>query len=200
MEFTYIDYIIIAVIAVSIITGIFRGFLKELIALVVWALAIWVGYTYSLSLSNTLTPYIGDPTIRTGASFIGIMIAVLVIGGTCNAILSFIIKRSGLSSTDRLLGMGFGFVRGVFVVSLGLMIIKLTSLPYKKYHDESKVVASFEPVVNWMSGFVPGVLSKIHELDPAKNTETAQLKHASNDFEIIKETDKIYQNTINLDE
>src|SRR5688500_1378784 len=118
MSLHWIDLVIIAVIGLSAITGLFRGFVKELIAICVWILALWLAFTYSSQLQPWLHPYIKDNTGNAIVAFILILLATLLIGGIINALFSFILRQSGLSGTDRLLGVVFGFVRGVFIVAL----------------------------------------------------------------------------------
>ncbi|VEH85298.1 colicin V (plasmid) [Legionella adelaidensis] len=113
--------------------------------------------------------YIQDKTARTAAAFIGVLLAALVVGGLFNAILSFVLKRTGLSGPDRLLGMGFGFVRGVFIVALMMTVIKLTSLPYQQYRSESQLYQHFDPMVSWLSSHMPDVLQKVKSIDKPEN-------------------------------
>ncbi|MCA0403891.1 MAG: CvpA family protein [Proteobacteria bacterium] len=164
----WVDLAIIGIIALSILTGLIRGFVKELIALCVWILAIWLAFNYSTSLDPWLQKYIHDKTIRTVASFIIILLAVLISGGIVNAILGFILKRSGLSSTDRVLGMGFGFIRGTFIVALLMVVIKMTSLPHEQYSKDSVLYAKFDPMVNWLYGLMPDFIKQV-QLFETKN-------------------------------
>ncbi len=161
MQLEWIDLIILGVIGLSALTGLFRGVIKEVIALVVWILAIWMGYTYSAKLTPWLHHYIQDPTICTAVAFVIILFGVLLAGGIVNAILSFMLKSTGLSGMDKILGMVFGFARGVFIVSLILATIKMTSLPYEQYTKSSKICAQFTPVVNWISGYFPTFIDKV---------------------------------------
>lgn len=161
----WVDLSIIAIIGLSIITGMFRGFVKELVALCIWALAVWLAYSNSASLDPFLEKYIHDQTARTIAGFVLIMIAVLVVGGIFNAILGFILKKSGLSGTDRILGMGFGFVRGVFLVALVMVVIKMTSLPHEAYSRESALYARFDPAVAWLYSYIPDFIKQVEVFD-----------------------------------
>jgi len=161
----WLDWIIITVVGLSVLTGLFRGFVKELIALGVWILAIWLAFKYSTLLDPWLQLYIHDKTARTAAAFISILVATLIVGGLFNALLSFILKRSGLSGTDRLLGMGFGFMRGVFIVGLLILGVKITSLPHEDYSRDSRLYAKFDPLVNWLSSFMPEFINKVKALD-----------------------------------
>ncbi|MCX7116577.1 MAG: CvpA family protein [Legionellales bacterium] len=165
MAWHWIDYIIIAVIALSVLTGLFRGFIKELIALCIWILAIWLAMTYSTTVDFWLQSYIQDKTVRVIVSFVSILLATILVGGLFNALLSFILRRSGLSGTDRLLGMGFGFVRGVFIVALLMLVINMTTLADKKYTSQSVLYSRFEPLVNWLGGYMPLLIKHLGTFD-----------------------------------
>lgn len=161
----WVDYVIIAIIGLSVITGLFRGFVKELVALGVWALAIWLAITYSQTVAVLIEPYIHDKSARAVAAFVGTLIATLLAGGLLNALLSFILQRSGLSGTDRVLGMGFGLVRGIFIVGLLMLVVKMTSLPYDEYRSKSSLYAQFDPLVSWLYGYTPEFIKQMKVFD-----------------------------------
>ena len=165
MSWHWVDYIIIGVITLSVITGLFRGFIKELVALCIWILAIWLSFKYSSVLEEWLQSYIQDKTVRTAVAFIAVLLGTIIVGGIFNALLSFILKRSGLSGTDRVLGMGFGFVRGIFIVALIMTVIKMTSVPNQAYIDQSLLYAKFDPAVNWLYGYMPGLMKQAGVFD-----------------------------------
>lgn len=165
MQWYWVDLLIVGIIALSVLTGLIRGFVKELVAICIWVVAIWVAYHYSDSLDPWLQNWIQDKTARVAASFILILLATLVAGGLVNALLSALLKRTGLSGTDRLLGMGFGFVRGAFIVALIMVAVKMTSLPYEEYAKESRLYASFNPLVDWLAGKMPDFIAKAKTLE-----------------------------------
>lgn len=169
MQLQWVDLAIITIVGLSVLTGLFRGFVKELVALCVWILAIWLGYTYSESLDPWLQPYIQDKSARTAVAFIIILFATLLAGGIVNALLSFILKRAGLSGTDRTLGMVFGFTRGVFIVALIMVAVQMTSLPYQSYSKDSKLYAKFDPLVVWLYGHLPEFIKKVKSVDKTEN-------------------------------
>ncbi|MBA2650565.1 MAG: CvpA family protein [Legionella sp.] len=165
MQLLWVDITIISLITLSVVTGLFRGFVKELVALCVWILALWLAYHYSAKLDPELTSYFHDKTMRSAVSFLLIFFATLLAGGVFNAILSFIMKRTGLSGTDRALGFGFGLLRGIFIVALLMVAIKWTALPYQQYTESSKLYAQFDPLVAWLYGKVPQFISQVKNLD-----------------------------------
>ena len=165
-----LDYVILAIVGLSLLTGLFRGFVKELIALCVWVLAIWLGLTYSSVVDPWLKPYIDDHTVRTVLGFVIILLSTLLMGALVNALLSFILHRAGLSGTDRLLGMIFGFIRGVFIVALLMVVVNMTSLTKEKYITESVLYGAFDPLVHWLSTLTPDFIRHAKIFD--KESET----------------------------
>lgn len=167
MQLQWLDLIIIGVIGLSALTGLFRGAVKEIIALGIWIVAIWMGYNYSKSLTPWLQSYISDQSARTVVAFLIILFGVLLAGGIINTILSFMLRRTGLSGMDKILGMVFGFARGVFIVSLILATVKMTSLPYEQYTANSALCAQLNPVINWISGYFPAFINRVKSVDGA---------------------------------
>ena len=162
-----VDNVILGVIGLSALTGLYRGFSKELISLGVWGLAIWLGLSYSDLLSPWLKPYIDDHSVQTVVGFVIILFATLLAGGLVNVCLSLIMQRSGLSGTDRLLGMIFGVVRGIFIVALVIVVMNMTSVNQKEYVRKSVLYGEFTPLVRWLTALMPDFIhqAKLHDPD-----------------------------------
>jgi membrane protein required for colicin V production len=159
-----LDIAILTVIGISLITGLFRGFVKELIALCVWILAFWLGYHYATTAAGVLPLPVSDTKIRTAIGFIVILLGTLVIGGVVNGILGFIVTRTGLSATDRLLGVGFGVLRGCVIVSVLFLGAQTMKVPLTAYTEHSILYAAFEPMVHWLQGYMPNVMKQLDQL------------------------------------
>lgn len=169
MPLQWVDIAIVVIISLSVLTGLFRGFVKELISLCTWVVAIWLGAHYYEAFDPWLSSYLQDKTARTAVAFILIMFAALLVGGIVNATLSFVLKRAGLSGTDRTLGMAFGFLRGVFIVALIMLAIQMTSLPHDQYSKDSKLYARFDPLVIWLYGRMPEFIKQVKTIDKSEN-------------------------------
>lgn len=162
-----VDGVILVILMLSILTGMFRGFLKEFIALFVWIAAIWLGFKYADYVGGFLVSYIHEDMARHAVGFIIILLAVIISGSIINVILGFILKRTGLSGTDRLLGIIFGFVRGVFIVSLIILAVRVTNLlPVEEYVNKSILYSKFTPVVNWMYNISPSFVKDVNKSLP----------------------------------
>lgn len=165
MEWYWFDLAILFVIGLSVITGLFRGFIKELIALCVWIASIWLAFAYSPQITPLLRSYIHNHSACIAVSFVVILLGSLFAGGLLNASFGLIVRHTGLSGADRLLGMGFGFVRGVFIVALIMLVVKVTSIPYEKYSQHSQLYARFDPIVNWMYSRMPTFIQQVKAFD-----------------------------------
>ncbi|MBA4696779.1 MAG: CvpA family protein [Legionella sp.] len=161
MSLNWIDILIISALLLSLVTGFIRGFLKELIGLMIWVLALWLAYRYSALVGDHLQPYIHDAMARSVTAFVVILFVVLLAGGILNILISLFVKHAGLSGTDRILGLGFGFVRGVFLVTFMLVIIDTFGAPQQHYTQKSLFYPQFKPLVHRLASFMSVWLTAI---------------------------------------
>ena len=77
----YADYIIIAIIVISILVGVLRGFVKEAFSLAVWVAAFLLAFQYSGDLAELLENRIDLPSARTALAFAGLFVSILLVGG-----------------------------------------------------------------------------------------------------------------------
>ncbi len=164
----WIDYVILGVLALSVLTGLIRGFVRELVALSVWIAAIWVAYTYAPQISPWFRSYFHDAKIQYAASFIVLLLATLLVGSLLSSTLSFILNRSPLKGTDRMLGMGFGLARGMFIVALLIGILNLTALTKEETFKHALLYAKFKPLSTWLFSFMP------EKMQPAADKQKQQ--------------------------
>lgn len=155
MMFTWLDYAIIIIIAFSAIVSIVRGFVRELLSIVVWLASLWVAWQFSTELAALLTPYIKHQALRYPAAFISLFVVTMILGALVNYLLGQLVDKTGLSGTDRVLGLLFGIVRGVLIVAIFLLIAKLTPLPKEEAWHDSRLIPAFDPLEKWLSSFLP---------------------------------------------
>src|SRR3990167_2922033 len=101
---TWADYIILIIIGLSILRGVRRGFVKEALSLITWILALVIAIKFYLPVSSYLSKWITTPSIHKTLAFIAIFLAILIIGNLLNVLLSQLVKKTGLSLPNRLIG------------------------------------------------------------------------------------------------
>jgi membrane protein required for colicin V production len=151
----WVDIVIAAIILLSALIGLARGLIREVLSLAVWVGALGVASLYHKPVAQALTPYIAQPNVRLGIAFIGLILLVLLLGGILGALLSALIDKTGLSGADRLLGLVFGAARGGVVIAMAVFLAALTPLPEETWWKESKAIAEFQLVADWLLALVP---------------------------------------------
>ena len=165
------DYAIIAIIAVSVVVGALRGFIKEVFSLAVWAAAFLVAYHFAGDVADLMASTVTLPSARTAMGFAGLFIAVLLVGGLINYLLGKLVETTGLSGTDRLLGGVFGAARGLALVVVLLLVCGFTPIPADPWWKDSATVQRMMPLVEWSAGMLPEPVSEHLDFEPSGEEE-----------------------------
>ena len=177
---TWLDYIIIAVILCSMIVGVVRGFLKEVISLLTWIVAIWLAVHASHWLSGYFTDWVTSPVLRIVCSVIALMVVALVLGSLLGMLCKSLVSKGGLNAMDRSLGVFFGFLRGVLLVVILLVIIGSNEVHKGGVGHFSILRSYFQPLVHFITPMLPepDMLARyvtdtgaVHENDMLKDGE-----------------------------
>jgi membrane protein required for colicin V production len=117
------DYLVIVAIITSAIVGALRGFLREVIALAAWFIALFLAWHFTDLIAPHLGGLMSDSGVRPWAARVIIVVLVLLLGAGIGATVAHFVRLSMFSGMDRLLGFAFGLLRGV--VLLGVQVLKL---------------------------------------------------------------------------
>lgn len=161
-----VDWVIIGILGISTLMSIRRGFVKEALSLLTWIAAVIVARLFAGHFSVLLTEQIETASLRLGASYLILFIGTLMVGGMVNFVMGEFVKITGLTGTDRFLGMFFGLARGgliVLVIVAGLHYVA----PVKEdvWYQESKLI--------------PGIVNVIEQLGPVLWEQGEQLLQGS---------------------
>jgi len=145
----WIDYAILAVIGVSTLISLVRGFVKEAVSLIIWISAFFIASTFYANLANLLTN-ISDQFLRNAAATSILFIATLILGALINYLIGQLVSKTGLSGTDRVLGLVFGALRGVLISSAVLFFMDaFTGVATSDWWKNSQLIPEFRLVVEW---------------------------------------------------
>jgi membrane protein required for colicin V production len=116
-----VDYLFIAVVTLSVFIGFFRGFMREAVSLASWALAVWVAMRFAWVVQPWLAVFDDSQGLQLWVARGVLFVGVLVAGALLNHALAALVRGTGLTGTDRMLGMLFGLGRGALVI--GVLVI-----------------------------------------------------------------------------
>ena len=154
------DIAILIIIGISALISLFRGFVREVLSLLAWVVAIWVAYKFSANIAPLLEAYVGLPSARQLIAFGVLLVATLMAIGIVNFLISKLIESTGLSGTDRALGMIFGVLRGIVLVTVLVMLAGATPLPQDPWWRESIFIGHFQALAEYALAFFPPVFAK----------------------------------------
>ncbi len=148
---TGIDWVIVAVVALSMLMGLKRGLIAEAVSLAKWVAAFIIAKVFSDPLAVLLAPHVNPPSLRVPVAFSALFLATIVVGGLVGRLLDALVQATGLTGTDRLLGLVFGGVRGVFiwVILLGVLS-RSTSMPEDPWWKESQLIPPLMQCNGWV--------------------------------------------------
>ncbi len=151
----WVDYTIVGIIGLSALISLIRGFVTEVLSLIVWVVSFWVAWTFFRDVAEPLAPWIPLPSARLGVAFVLLFLVSLIIGGFLNFLVGRLVDRTGLTGTDRLLGAIFGLARGAVVVAALVFLAGLTPLPNDPWWRDSQLIRHFQELAFWLLSLLP---------------------------------------------
>jgi membrane protein required for colicin V production len=150
----WLDYLLIVLVACSLIAGIMRGLLREVIALVTWITAIWVAWHYSSLVESYLGGALANENVRTWAARALIFIVIVLVGGVIGLLVSHLVRLSIFNGTDRAVGGLFGLLRGFVMAGLFVMLCHAVRLEGEPWWHRSILVPYAEHAANVLRAMV----------------------------------------------
>lgn len=158
-----VDYILIGAFAVSLVIGFFRGFFREALSLINWALALWLAWRFSGLLDPVLAG-VSSPALKLwlgrGIVFVGALLA----GALLSRLVSLLIQKTGLTGTDRALGMVFGAARGVLVVGILVIGFQMLEMDQEAWWQDSLIVPQTAELTASIREYLDAGLDKLGDV------------------------------------
>jgi membrane protein required for colicin V production len=150
-SFNWADWAIIAVISASALISLIRGFVREALSLASWAAAFFIAVAFHQQMVALLASLVEKPYLQEILAYVLLFAGTLVVGSLLTYLVAEMVKRTGLSGTDRLLGMMFGTARGLIVV-LALVVLlpsMLNGIEQDQWWRASQLIPEFTMMSDW---------------------------------------------------
>ena len=133
----HFDYLVIGIIALSGLIAFFRGFVQETLSLLLWVIAFAAAMFFYVYLDPYLINYIDNAEIRRILTIISVFVGIIFLGGLFIKLLRGLVHWSGMGGLDRLLGVLFGFFRGMLLIVVIYLVLP-DEFKQSKFIAESK--------------------------------------------------------------
>lgn len=157
---TAFDYAVLTIIAASALLGLWRGVVSEILALAAWVVAFVVARAVGADVANWLAGQIAEPGMRLAAAYVLVFVGVLLVFAIARMLISLMVKAVGLGLLDRLLGAGFGILRGALVVFAVVLVAGMTPLPKAAWWRDAMLSPPLEIVVIAAKPWLPADAAK----------------------------------------
>lgn len=149
-----IDVIFVLVLVLSLLVGVWRGLMRELLSLVSWLAAAYLAWRFHGLLMGPLSGAIQSPGARQAAALLLTFIAAVVVLALVSHLLVSVLKRSPLRGTDRALGAVFGVLRAGVLVAATVLLVEATPLQKSLWWQGSSLVPQARAPAQWLRATV----------------------------------------------
>ena len=155
-----LDWIFLIVLLVSLALGAWRGFVYEVMSVLSWLLAFFLAQWLGTDVGQYLPMGGVSDVLRFAAGFVLVFVVVALAGGWLVWLLTKLVKKSGLQRVDRVLGAGFGVLRGLILLLAAAVVMEMTPMKTSVWWRASKAAGISASALEWLKPVLPKVVAK----------------------------------------
>ncbi|MDO8291527.1 MAG: CvpA family protein [Gallionella sp.] len=166
---TGFDFAVMAILLVSLLFGLWRGLVYEVLSLIGWPVA----FVLSKLFAGDVAPMMPGPalsniegaqeTIRIMLAYAVVFVAALIVWGVLAWLFSRLVKAVGLGWLDRVLGGLFGVLRGGLVILVLVWLAGMTSVPEQTFWRTAQTSKTAEDIALLTKVWLPGnIAQRVH--------------------------------------
>lgn len=145
-----VDWILLAVLALSVVIGLWRGLVFEVLSLLGWVAAYLAAQWLAPAMSEHLPVGAPGGPVNHAAGFAVTFVLALIVWGLAARLVKLLISASPLSVVDRMLGAVFGLLRGLVLLLAVATLVAMTPAARSPAWSESRGAA-------WLSAMLQGL-------------------------------------------
>jgi membrane protein required for colicin V production len=157
----WVDWLILGIVGLSAAISLIRGFVVEALSIVIWVLALWVAFQFTAPFAQVFLGGIELASVRLAVAALILIVSILVLGSMLSWLVGRLVRSTGLSGTDRLLGALFGAIRGGLTVVSLVAVASWTPLCQDPWWRQSQLIPKVEALAIYARDFLPERLREI---------------------------------------
>jgi membrane protein required for colicin V production len=155
-----LDFSVLAIGAVSLVIGIWRGAIYEIANVAGWVMAFIAAQEFAPELATHLSDWMADPSVRTVVAWLIVFIAVVTAFSLVGSLIAEGVRKLGLGVLDRSLGAVVGLLRGGLIVLLLTLAAGLTTFPSATIWKDAVLTPWLETMALYARPLLPESLAK----------------------------------------
>ncbi|MBK6294556.1 MAG: CvpA family protein [Rhodoferax sp.] len=150
-----LDWICAAVLLASLLLGVWRGLVYEVVSVVSWIAAFFLAQWFASDVGHELPLSGASETVRYGAGFAAVFVGSVLIGGLVAVLVKKLFAAIGLRPVDRALGAAFGLVRGLVLLLAATVVIGMTPAKSSEWWRQSTSADVLTTSLKGLRPFLP---------------------------------------------
>ncbi len=157
----WVDWLILVVLCLSTLLSLWRGFAREAMSLAGWVAAFVVANLFVDRLAAEMAGLVSNITGRYVLAYVILFAVTLMLAGVAGLLAAKLMKATGLSVLDRILGMAFGFARGVILVLVAVFVLRQLVPPQDlQWLYQSRLMPHLDMLAEWAQTVFAGIDSR----------------------------------------
>ena len=157
---TTADWVLLAVLAFSMLLGAWRGLVYEVLSVLGWAVSFYAAQYFAPMVAGWLPLQSSSETVRYAAAFVLVFVVGVFTAGLLAFLLKKLIEAIGLRPVDRTMGAAFGLVRGVILLLAAAVVMDMTALKTSTWWQESKGAPVLTAALKGLKPLLPEEFAK----------------------------------------
>jgi membrane protein required for colicin V production len=155
-----VDLFLLLVLLVSVLLGLWRGLVRELLSLAGWVAAFLLAQSLAGWTAQRLPLQDFAEPLRHAAGFITVFVVAAFAAGLLSWLIGRLVDSVGLQPVDRVLGAGFGLLRGLVMLLALALVVNMTPLKQQEGWQASAGARSLDHGLHLLKGAVPESLAR----------------------------------------
>jgi membrane protein required for colicin V production len=149
------DIAIAVAVVISVIVGFARGFVKEAMSVASLLIAVWAAFNFGPHAATLSDNWLSSAALQLWFGRILVFVVVLSLGGLLGWGITKLVRLSVLSGMDRVLGMAFGFCRGIVLIAVFIIGGQYASFDQDNWWKTSRLIPHIGVVADWLKVMAP---------------------------------------------
>lgn len=158
--FGWVDWALLTVLLLSVAVGLWRGLVFEVLSLLGWVAAFIVAQAFAPALAPMLPVGTAGGALNHAAAFTLVFVGALIVWALASRLLRALIHATPLQAIDRLLGGGFGLLRGAVLLLAAATVIALTPAQRAPAWQQSQGAAWLTAMLNGLRPVLPDAIAQ----------------------------------------